>query len=104
MRCPQRVAPARRRFDDEPIRLDMAVDTDVVQILTARQTGATGIIRLTSRCLLFAFVLIRRPRRALTKSDWLTIHARLHNPVGQSMNSHGISNRLDKCAASAFTP
>src|SRR5438132_14265503 len=27
-----------------------------------------------------------------------------HNPVGQSINSHGILNRLDKCAASAFTP
>ena len=27
-----------------------------------------------------------------------------HNPVGQSMNSHGILNFFDKCAASAFTP
>ena len=28
----------------------------------------------------------------------------VHKPVGQSINFHGISNRFDKCAASAFTP
>src|SRR6266850_949068 len=27
-----------------------------------------------------------------------------HNPVGQSINSHGTLNRFDRCAASALTP
>jgi len=45
---------------------------------------------------------IRLPRRRLVRRR--VIPNSPHNPVGQSMNSHGIPNRLDKCAPSAFTP
>src|SRR5262249_5279327 len=35
---------------------------------------------------------------------WFVVRTINHIPVGQSIKAHGTLNRLDKCAASAFTP
>ena len=84
------------------------------------QSGKEGIETALPTCLLSLFNLRRinpSPRPCAEDSARYSIwragkeaHSAIdipnsaHNPVGQSINSHGTLNRLDRCAASALTP
>jgi hypothetical protein len=63
----------------------------------AEATGENGTMTRAAKT-------IRKRRTRFDILPSLVIRVLGYIPVGQSIKAHGTLNRLDKCAASAFTP